>query len=146
MRTTAVIRLNGREAHPVSDDEIADLPQQLRVRRDKYDRLMADPERAPFSVRVARTAALREIRARYPELAAGTETGDLVCVTGRVIFVRNTGKLCFAMLREGGAELQVMLSLDREVIDWFRQQGGDFRDRITEVLREHVRARRKDAA
>ncbi|MBV9117592.1 MAG: BrnA antitoxin family protein [Acetobacteraceae bacterium] len=38
------------------------------------------------------------------------------------------------------------LSLDREVIDWFRQQGGDFRDRITEMLREHVRARRKDAA
>ena len=94
-------------------DETADLPQQLRVRRDKYDRLMADPQRAPFPVGVARTASLRDIRARYPELAAGTETGELVGVTGRVIFVRNTGKLCFAMLREGGAELQVMLSLDR---------------------------------
>jgi lysyl-tRNA synthetase class 2 len=30
-----------------------------------------------------------------------------------VIFVRNTGKLCFATLREGGVELQAMLSLDR---------------------------------
>ena len=30
-----------------------------------------------------------------------------------MIFVRNTGKLCFAMLREGDAELQIMLSLDR---------------------------------
>ena len=30
-----------------------------------------------------------------------------------MIFVRNTGKLCFATLREGGVELQVMLSLDR---------------------------------
>src|SRR5581483_11494966 len=47
------------------------------------------------------------------DLAAGTETGEQVGVTGRVIFVRNTGKLCFAMLREGEAELQVMLSLDR---------------------------------
>jgi lysyl-tRNA synthetase, class II len=94
-------------------DEIADLPEQMRVRRDKYDRLMADPQHAPFPVEVARTASLREVRARYPELAAGTETDDLVGVTGRVIFVRNTGKLCFAMLREGGAELQVMLSLDR---------------------------------
>src|SRR6185437_16039180 len=28
-------------------------------------------------------------------------------------FVRNTGKLCFATLREGGVELQVMLSADR---------------------------------
>jgi lysyl-tRNA synthetase, class II len=40
-------------------------------------------------------------------------TGERVGVTGRVIFVRNTGKLCFATLREGDAELQAMLSLDR---------------------------------
>src|SRR3954471_1651886 len=90
-----------------------DLPEQLRVRREKYDRLMSEPERAPFPVGVERTASLAEIRSRYPELAAGTETGDSAGVTGRVIFVRNTGKLCFAMVREGGAELQVMLSLDR---------------------------------
>src|SRR3954471_7598827 len=94
-----------------TDDE--DLPEQLRVRREKYDRLMADPQRAPFPVGVGRTDALADIRARYPELAPGSETGDSVGVTGRVIFVRNTGKLCFAMVREGGAELQVMLSLDR---------------------------------
>ena len=37
----------------------------------------------------------------------------MVGVTGRVIFVRNTGKLCFATLREGADELQLMLSLDR---------------------------------
>ena len=60
-----------------------------------------------------RTHSLAEIRAAYPDLAAGTETGEQVGVTGRVIFVRNTGKLCFATLREGGVELQVMLSLDR---------------------------------
>lgn len=94
-------------------DEISDLPEQMRVRREKYDRLMADPQRAPFPVTVPRTASLTEIRARYPELPAGTETGDLVGVTGRVIFVRNTGRLCFAMLREGAAELQIMLSEDR---------------------------------
>jgi lysyl-tRNA synthetase class 2 len=94
-----------------SDDE--DLPQQLRVRREKYDRLIGDPARAPFPVGVARTASLREIRDRYPDLPPGAETGDLVGVTGRVIFIRNTGKLSFAMLREGDAELQVMLSLDR---------------------------------
>ena len=46
-------------------------------------------------------------------------------VTGRVIFLRNTGKLCFATLREGdGTELQAMLSLDRvgeeRLADWKR--------------------------
>src|SRR3954468_19528574 len=94
-----------------SDDE--DLPEQLRIRREKYDRLKAQPEGAPFPVKVARTASLAEVRAKYPDLAAGTETGHSVGVAGRVIFVRNTGKLCFATLREGDVELQLMLSLDR---------------------------------
>lgn len=90
-----------------------DLPEQLRIRRAKYDRLISNPASAPFPVGVARTHSLAEIRGAYPELAAGTETGQRAGVTGRVIFVRNSGKLCFAMLREGGAELQIMLSLDR---------------------------------
>ncbi len=90
-----------------------DLPEQLRVRRAKYDRLLADPARAPFPVGVARTHSLADVRAEFPDLPAGTETGQQVGVTGRVIFIRNSGKLCFAMLREGTAELQVMLSLDR---------------------------------
>ncbi|TDV40719.1 lysyl-tRNA synthetase class II [Actinophytocola oryzae] len=35
-------------------------------------------------------------------------------VTGRIIFLRNTGKLCFATLQEGdGTELQAMLSLNK---------------------------------
>lgn len=85
----------------------------MRVRRAKYDRLMADPDRAPFPVSVPRTTSLADVRAAYPDLAADTATGDEVGITGRVIFVRNTGKLCFATLREGGVELQVMLSLDR---------------------------------
>ncbi|MGI8761967.1 MAG: lysine--tRNA ligase [Jatrophihabitantaceae bacterium] len=92
--------------------EDPDLPEQVQVRRAKYERLIAGGD-APFPVSVSRTDSLAQVRACFPELAAGTETGKSVGVTGRVIFVRNTGKLCFAMLREGGVELQVMLSLDR---------------------------------
>ena len=98
---------------PAASDAADDLPEQVRIRREKYDRLMADPERAPFPVTVARTHTLAQIREAFPDLAAGTETGHQVGVTGRVIFVRNTGKLCFATLRESGVELQVMLSADR---------------------------------
>ncbi|MDQ1743708.1 MAG: lysyl-tRNA synthetase, class [Pseudonocardiales bacterium] len=98
---------------PAASDAADDLPEQVRIRREKYDRLMADPERAPFPVTVARTHTLAQIREAFPDLDAGTETGHKVGVTGRVIFVRNTGKLCFATLRESGVELQVMLSADR---------------------------------
>src|SRR5690606_35091385 len=38
---------------------------------------------------------------------------DVVGVAGRVVFIRNTGKLCFAAIQNGeGERLQIMLSLD----------------------------------
>jgi lysyl-tRNA synthetase class 2 len=91
------------------DDE---LPEQLRVRRAKLDRLR-EAGTDPYPVAVARTTTLAAVRAAHPDLEPDTMTGEQVGVTGRVIFSRNTGKLCFATLREGGTELQVMLSRDR---------------------------------
>ena len=95
------------------DDE-QDHSEQELVRREKLDRLK-ETGTDPYPVTVPRTATLAEVVGRYPDLPPDTATGDRVGVTGRVIFIRNTGKLCFATLREGGAgtELQAMLSLDR---------------------------------
>jgi len=90
-----------------------DIPEQMRVRREKRAALLAAGIPA-YALGFPRTHSLRELRAAYPDLAAGTETGDKVAVAGRVIFLRNTGKLCFARLRDGdGTEVQAMLSLDR---------------------------------
>ena len=90
-----------------------DLPEQVRVRRDKLDRMRAEGI-DPYPVGVPRTHTLGEVRAAFPDLPADTATGQKVGVAGRVIFVRNTGKLCFATLREGGGiELQAMLSANR---------------------------------
>jgi lysyl-tRNA synthetase class 2 len=90
-----------------------DLPEQMRVRRAKRDRMLAEGVE-PYRVGFPRTASLAEVRAGYADLPTDTATGDRVAVAGRVIFVRNTGKLCFATLRDGdGTELQAMLSLDR---------------------------------
>ena len=95
----------------------------MRVRREKLDRLRADGVDV-YPVTVPRTHSLRDIRAAYPDLEPNTHTSDIVGITGRVIFARNTGKLCFATLREGGVELQVMLSQDRvgadALADWKR--------------------------
>jgi len=89
----------------------SELPEQMRIRREKRA-AMLESGVEPYPVQVARTHSLREIRAAYPDLEPDTATGAIVDVAGRVIFVRNTGKLCFATLREGdGTELQAMLSL-----------------------------------
>lgn len=89
-----------------------DVPEQMRVRREKRDRLLAKGV-DPYPVEVPRTHTLAEVRAAHPDLPTDTATGDIVGVTGRVMFLRNTGKLCFATLREGdGTELQAMISLN----------------------------------
>lgn len=92
-----------------------DLPEQMRVRLDKRGRLL-DDGREPYPVTVDRTTSLADIRARFGDLPPDTQTDTRVAVAGRVIFLRNSGKLCFVMLREGGAgdtgtELQVMISV-----------------------------------
>ncbi|HNM84609.1 MAG TPA: OB-fold nucleic acid binding domain-containing protein, partial [Mycobacterium sp.] len=89
----------------------ADLPEQFRIRQDKRDRLLAEGH-DPYPVSVPRTHTLAEIRAAHPDLTPDTQTGHVVGVAGRVVFSRNSGKLCFATLQDGdGTQLQVMISL-----------------------------------
>lgn len=98
-----------------STPEESDTHDQRAVRMDKRTRLLNEGIPA-YPVTVERTDSLAEVRARFPDLEPGASTGETVSVTGRVMFVRNTGKLCFATLQEGGPEgqgtrLQAMLSL-----------------------------------
>ena len=90
-----------------------DLPEQLRIRREKRAGLI-EKGVEPYPVAVERTKSLKEIREKYTDLEIDVATGDIESLTGRIIFKRDTGKLCFATLREGdGTELQAMLSLDK---------------------------------
>ena len=94
-----------------TDPDGTDVPEQFRIRQGKRQRLL-DEGHEPYPVAVARTHSLAEIRAAHPDLPADTNTGEVVGVTGRVVFARNSGKLCFATLQEGdGTQLQAMVSL-----------------------------------
>ncbi|MDR8020078.1 lysine--tRNA ligase [Nesterenkonia aerolata] len=106
--------------------EAVDTHDQRAVRASKRDRLLDDGVPA-YPVAVERTHSLADVRAAYPELQPGASTGDVVSVAGRVMFIRNTGKLCFATLQEGGADgegvrLQAMMSLaevgEQALADW----------------------------
>ncbi len=93
----------------------ADLPEQVRVRREKYDRLRANST-PPYALGAPRTTTLAELRSTHADLAIDTASGTTVSVTGRVMLSRTGGKLCFATLQEGAgpdtAQLQVMVSLN----------------------------------
>jgi len=97
---------------PIIESE-DDLPEQLRIRREKRSGLI---ERGiePYPVSVPRTLSLSDVRSKYANLEIDVATGDIESLTGRIIFKRDSGKLCFATLREGdGTELQAMFSLDK---------------------------------
>ncbi|WP_206673492.1 lysine--tRNA ligase [Pseudactinotalea terrae] len=105
------------------DDQTSSLPEQYRVRREKRDRLLAEG-REPYPVAVPVTHTIARVRAEHPDLEPGAETDDVVGVAGRVVHLRNTGKLCFVTLADGAGErLQVMLSLaevGQEELDAFK--------------------------
>ena len=99
---------------PPPTEPAEDTPEQMRVRRGKRAAMLAAGV-DPYPVTVPRTHTLGQLRKRFDPDVLGPDatTAEVVSVAGRVIFVRNTGKLCFARLRAGeGTEMQVMVSLD----------------------------------
>ncbi|MHA7280175.1 lysine--tRNA ligase [Arthrobacter sp. MDT2-2] len=88
-----------------------DLNEQMRFRLQKRAALL-DAGTEPYPVKPERTHSLAEVREQFADLGTGESSGRQVAVVGRVVFIRNSGKLCFATLQEGnGTRLQVMLSL-----------------------------------
>lgn len=100
------------DAAEPTEDEVF---EQKAVRLAKRERLLAertDAAGGAYPVSVPITTTIPEVRARYGDLEAGEETGETVGVAGRVVFSRNTGKLCFASLQAGdGSRIQAMVSL-----------------------------------
>ncbi|MBP6043461.1 MAG: lysine--tRNA ligase [Rhodoluna sp.] len=105
------------------DDFEQDLPEQIAVRLAKRERLNELGDAYPVSLPITHT--IEQVRAAYPDLEIDVATGDKVGIAGRVMFQRNTGKLCFATLQAGGGErIQAMLSLDKvgeERLDQFKE-------------------------
>jgi lysyl-tRNA synthetase class 2 len=91
----------------VADDHV---PEQVRVRREKRERMLASGI-DPYPVGYPRTATIAALREKYRDLPTDTATGEIVGVAGRVMLSRVGGKLCFATLRDGTGDIQVMISL-----------------------------------
>jgi lysyl-tRNA synthetase class 2 len=83
-------------------------PGEFGVRLGKRARL-ADP----YPVGYPRTHTIAEVRAYGAGLPPDTFTRQTVSIGGRVMLFRTGGKLCFATLRDGTGDVQVMVSRDR---------------------------------
>jgi lysyl-tRNA synthetase class 2 len=98
-------------------------PEQVRVRQQKRERMISSGV-DPYPVGYPRTTTAAALRERYGDLPKDTATGDIAGVTGRVMLNRISGKICFAMLRDGDSDIQAMIRLDEvgaeRLADWKR--------------------------
>lgn len=97
----------------LSAQEVA---EQQRIRLAKRDKLNEGASLAggAYPVTVPVTTTIPEVRAKWGHLeeTPDSKSGEVVGVAGRVVFQRNTGKLCFVALQAGdGTRIQGMLSL-----------------------------------
>jgi lysyl-tRNA synthetase class 2 len=104
------------------DEQRAEVAEQKLVRLAKRERLIASGAEA-YPVSVPVTTTIPALREKYGDLVADDTTGDIVGVAGRIVFARNTGKLCFASLQAGdGSRIQAMVSLaqvgDESLAEW----------------------------
>jgi lysyl-tRNA synthetase class 2 len=93
----------------VADDNV---PEQVRVRLEKRARML-ESGIDPYPVGYPRTTTAAALREKYGSLPPDTATADVVGVTGRVMLSRIGGKLCFAKLRDGRTDIQVMIRVDK---------------------------------
>ncbi len=103
--------LAAEAAEPTAEE----ISEQKAVRLAKRERLIeaaTDAAGGAYPVAVPVTTTIPEVRAKFGHLAADETTGETVGVAGRIVFLRNTGKLCFATLQSGdGNRIQAMVSL-----------------------------------
>ena len=64
----------------------------------------------PYPYRFDRTHTVAEVRNGWGTLDDGVETDDAVAVAGRIMLMRDSGKLVFATLRDRSGDIQLFIS------------------------------------
>ncbi|NLB46242.1 MAG: lysine--tRNA ligase [Microbacteriaceae bacterium] len=103
------------ETPELTEEEVFEQKRVRLEKRDKLNELAGDDlGGGAYPVAVPVTTTIQAVRAEWAHLeeTPDSQSGTTVGVAGRVVFQRNTGKLCFASLQAGdGTRIQAMVSL-----------------------------------
>jgi lysyl-tRNA synthetase class 2 len=118
--------------------EIVDDP--IGVRKAKREAIIASGEEA-YKRSFEATDHVSDLEERYTQLENGANTEDVVSVHGRIIAIRDQGKVCFVVVRDGTGEIQLFARInvlgeegyanlmDLDVGDWVGATGTVMRTR-----------------
>jgi lysyl-tRNA synthetase class 2 len=100
---------------PTADNDQSSLHTGSGLATEKARRLaQLDEIRAaggtPYPYRFDRTHTLAEVRGAWGDLEPGVETDETVDVAGRVMLLRDSGKLIFATVRDRSGDIQLFVS------------------------------------
>ena len=95
-------------ARPI-DDTACDDP--IEVRKAKREALIASGAE-PYARSYEVTAHVKDLEARYAELADGQTTSDVVGIAGRIMALRDQGKAVFIVIRDATGDIQLFCRID----------------------------------
>ncbi|MDO5049309.1 MAG: lysine--tRNA ligase [Actinomycetaceae bacterium] len=98
------------EKNDAQSQEFQDAPEQIRVRAEKRARML-EQGIDPYPVELPVTSTISKVRKDYDYLEIDEKSEENIGLTGRVMFIRGSGKLQFVVIQDGeGNRLQAMLS------------------------------------
>jgi lysyl-tRNA synthetase class 2 len=83
----------------------------IEVRKAKRAAIIARGEE-PYARRFEPSASVAELEARYAGLENGETTEDSVSVAGRIMAIRNQGKVLFIVIRDATGDVQIFCRID----------------------------------
>ena len=95
---------------------LPDHQEQTRVRLAKLDRLRREGT-DPYPPVFRKTDSCLAVTSRHAGLPADAGSGERVAVAGRVMLLRDHARVCFATIRDGTGDLQIMLG-GEPLADW----------------------------
>jgi lysyl-tRNA synthetase class 2 len=98
--------------HEPTAEEISEQKAVRLAKRERINAASDDLGAGAYPVSLPITTSIPEVRDRFVGLGVDERSGETVGLAGRVVHLRNTGKLCFAALQSGdGSRIQAMVSL-----------------------------------
>ncbi|MBQ2704197.1 MAG: lysine--tRNA ligase [Clostridia bacterium] len=94
---------------PVTEQELSEI---LQVRRDKLAQLQADGNN-PFEItKYPQDSYSADVKEKYNYLEPEQESGEMVCMAGRMMSKRIMGKASFAHIRDNQGDIQLYVRRD----------------------------------
>lgn len=116
----------------------------IEVRRAKREAIIAAGQ-DPYGHGFSYSHHINELLERYASLEDGTTTEDEVCIAGRIMAIRDQGKIAFIVIRDSSAEIQLFCRVntlgeeafeelkDLDIGDWIGVWGLMMRTRRGEI-------------